>query len=254
MWTLTVEVSFYALLPLLGALALRARGGRVLMPLALLAAGVAWNWWLAGMERVPLPLAKVLPAMAPYFAVGMLAAVALQAWTPGRRAAAWLLAGGAVAVAGDLVWQAAAAGDGTSDLWARILRDLPAALGFAAIVAVAAAGRAPRLLAWRPLAAVGTVSYGLYLWHVPLLVWGRAHALLPMNAAGATLVALPVSLAVAAASWRCLERPALRWARRSDERVRPRRPRRREPSPALRAAPARPASASSRSAGRSPAA
>jgi peptidoglycan/LPS O-acetylase OafA/YrhL len=255
MWTLAVEVSFYAVLPLLGALALRLWGGRALVPLALLAGGVAYNAWLARMEVVTQPLAKSLPAMAPYFALGMLAAVALARWRPGARARVALLAGGAALVLGDLVWQAALAADGRSDLWPRILRDAPAAAGFAAIViAVASAGAvrdaAPagwtaRALGWRPLAAAGTVSYGLYLWHVPLLLWLRAHGLLPANAAGALLVVTPLALLAATASWRLVERPLLKAGG-------PALRRRRRPCPAPAAARARPASASSRSARRSP--
>lgn len=242
MWTLAVEVAFYAVLPLLGAAALRLRGGLLLVPLALLAGGVAFNVRLAGMELVPLPAAKSLPAMAPYFAFGMLAAVALARRRPGPVARAALLAAGSALVLGDLVWQAAAAADGRSDLWPRILRDAPAAAGFAAIVTAAASsagsGRTARVLGWRPLAGVGTVSYGLYLWHVPLLLWLRAHGLLPLDALGALLVVTPLALLAALASWRLVERPLIRPLRR--------------PSPAPGAGRGRPASASSRSAGRSP--
>jgi peptidoglycan/LPS O-acetylase OafA/YrhL len=244
MWTLAVEVSFYAVLPLLGAAALRLRGGRALVPLALLGAGVAYNAWLARMPVVTQPAVKSLPAMAPYFALGMLAAVALAHRQPGPRARAALIAAGLALVLGDLVWQAALAADGRSDLWPRILRDGPAAAGFAAIVAAAAAGGAGwegRVLGWRPLAGVGTVSYGLYLWHVPLLLWLRAHGLLPLDALGALLVVTPVALVAATASWRLVERP---WLRPGLRRPRP-------PSRAPGAAGGRPASASSRSAARS---
>ena len=50
--------------------------------------------------------------------------------------------------------------------------------------------------AWSPLRYVGRISYGLYLWHLPLL-W----VLGPLG--------LPVTFAVAAASWRYVEQPIL---------------------------------------------
>ena len=73
---------------------------------------------------------------------------------------------------------------------------------------------APRLLRSRPLALVGLWSYGVYLWHVPLLLWLRGHGLLPADGWGALAVVTPPTLLVAAASWRFLERPAQDWARR----------------------------------------
>jgi peptidoglycan/LPS O-acetylase OafA/YrhL len=77
-------------------------------------------------------------------------------------------------------------------------------------------------LASRPLAGVGIVSYGLYLWHVPVLLWLRARGLLPMHPAGALAVGGSVSLAVAAVSWRTLESPAIDWARGRSRRRRAR--------------------------------
>jgi peptidoglycan/LPS O-acetylase OafA/YrhL len=217
MWTLAVEAAFYALLPLLGALALRARASRAAqaaVPLAALALGVAWNWWLSGQEGLSGTWSKSLPAMLPYFAVGMLAAVALHGRVIGRRAVALLLLAGIALVAGDMVLHANAEAGTTLALRLRITRDLPAAAGFALILAVAVA-RPPAALAWRPLAWVGAVSYGFYLWHVPLLLWLRGHDLLPLDPVGATLVALPLSLLAGWLSFRFVERPAIAWSRRT---------------------------------------
>ncbi len=217
MWTLAVEAAFYALLPLLAALAWRARptrAGQALVPLLALGLGVAWNRWLSGFEIPPATLAKSLPAMLPYFAVGMLTAVLVQGRRLSGRAALLLAAGGLALVAGDM-WVHASAEAGTPLAYRlRVIRDLPAALGFAAILAVAVA-RPPALLGARPLAWTGEVSFGLYLWHVPVLLWLRARGLMPVSPLGAVLVAFPVSLLAAWLSWRLVERPAIAWSRRT---------------------------------------
>ena len=84
MWSLAVEVSFYAVLPALGWLAYRLpprRRMQALIPLALLALGIAWNWSIAG-KSLGMTFSKTLLAMLPYFAVGMLAALVLHGRTP----------------------------------------------------------------------------------------------------------------------------------------------------------------------------
>lgn len=69
-----------------------------------------------------------------------------------------------------------------------------------------------RLLRTRPLAAVGRVSYGLYLYHFPifLLILG-AHDSPP---ASSVALALGASFAAATASYWILERPIMRYAKR----------------------------------------
>lgn len=73
----------------------------------------------------------------------------------------------------------------------------------------------PRALSWTPLARVGTVSYGLYLWHVPVHWWLRGRGLLPLDPLPALPVVLAPSLLLAALSWAWIERPAIAWARRA---------------------------------------
>ena len=67
-------------------------------------------------------------------------------------------------------------------------------------------------LRWRPLARIGVVSYGLYLWHLPLLLVLRDAGALPHDLVPRTLVVLGVALVAATLSWRLVERPALTWA------------------------------------------
>ncbi len=217
MWTLSVEVAFYTLLPLLGWAALRApatRLGQSLAPLALLAAGVTFNALLARRDIPPLTLSKSLPAMAPYFALGMLTAVMVHGRVPGRRMALALMAGGVALVLADAWVHAGLVSGSDMALRMRIVRDLPAAVGFAAVVAVGAT-LAPKWMGWRPLAWTGVVSYGFYLWHVPLLLVLRSNGLLPLSTLGATLVALPPALLLGWLSFRFVEAPAIAWSRRT---------------------------------------
>ncbi len=67
-------------------------------------------------------------------------------------------------------------------------------------------GRFSRALAWRPLHFIGTISYGIYLWHWPVIVYlnGARTGLptLPLD-----VVRIAVTLLVATASYYMVERP-----------------------------------------------
>ena len=216
-WTLAIEASFYVVLPALAWLALRPRSrraGLLGVPLALLVAGVAFNWWIGtDATATPQTVSKSLPAMLPYFALGMLTAVLVHRWRPGR-AAAELVLGAAVAlvVANAVLHAVADPGSGLAATL-RVTRDLLAAVGFAAIIAVAVA-RPPRALLVRPLVFTGEISYGIFLWHVPLLLVLRGHGLLPLSVAGAVAIGLPLSLLAGWLSWRYVEQPFITRSRR----------------------------------------
>lgn len=223
MWSLAVEVMFYVLLPLIGWLALRlapTRRMQAIGPLALLALGLLYNWSIAG-HGLGLTFSKTLAAMLPYFALGMLATLALHGRAIDMRAKRTLISAGVALVLADAVTKAAAPAHGIDVGEAFVvLRDLPSALGFALIIAALAAAPRSAIIGSRVLASMGTISYGFYLWHVPVLMVLRGYGLLPLDPVVGTLVALVPALAVSALSWFALERPILRWTARRDRRAR----------------------------------
>jgi len=96
------------------------------------------------------------------------------------------------------------------------------ALGYTLIV-LAAAGQAPGLKVLRggPLPALGRVSYTTYLLHLPLLrivhfsLRGDFPSVTGGTAQAVTVLALALTLALAALSWRFFEGPIVRWGHRS---------------------------------------
>jgi peptidoglycan/LPS O-acetylase OafA/YrhL len=254
-WTLAVEVAFYALLPLIGYAAWRI-GPRALWAQALLAGalvpiGIGWNM-LVRAEGWNIIASKALPALLPYFGAGMLLAL----WAEVRRrrgaptlsslATLALVAGGFAIVGLDAWWHATAEPRVVNAplVW---FADVPAALGFALVVAAAVAGRGPavRWMAVRPLAWIGLVSYGVYIWHVPLLLFMHRIGVAPDGFFLTLPLLLAPTLLVSAASWYLVERPLIAWAgrpraREADRERGPRAAERRPPAEAqleARAAP-----------------
>ncbi|MDP9239106.1 MAG: hypothetical protein M3O55_00460 [Actinomycetota bacterium] len=88
--------------------------------------------------------------------------------------------------------------------------------GLLAVPVIAAAPRM-QLLAWRPLVFLGTISYGLYLWHWPFL---QVHPFGHVTHNVAVKVLLVVAAAgVASLSFRLVEQPILAYKRRRFETV-----------------------------------
>lgn len=224
-WSLCVEITFYALLPLLGAAILALAGGRDpatrgfgrprlavgAVAGAMAAVGVGWSV-VAYRAGWGLSVTTSLPTYLPIFACGVAAATLTPRTAWQRRG---LLVAGALLVALDAVWHH----DGTGAL-GHVLKDLPAGAGFGLVVAGLAAGP-PGLLERAPLRWLGTVSYGTYLWHMPILFLLRESHRLPQNPAAAFAAVLLPALAVAALSWYGVERPLLAWATARPGRPRP---------------------------------
>ena len=96
-----------------------------------------------------------------------------------------------------------------------VLADAGAAVAFAAIIAslVLGTGAGARWMGVRPLAWMGEITYGFYLWHIPLLVLARGLGILPAGIV-LGLAVLPVAIAFGAASWYWIEQPFMRRAAR----------------------------------------
>lgn len=235
-WTLVIEVTFYALLPVYGAvlwrLGTRRRAIAEFVGIGALAvAGVGFALW-ASFGHPPVWI-TVLPANLAPFAIGMGLAVAHTWVTKQPRSPKWSRWLGARPWAywavGALAW--------SSIVWAV---HYPGALTFAPIPGSTSfkydmvllvvgfcivtpmvfgpqeVGYLRRGLQLRPILFLGTISYAIYLWHVPIMY--KCDLLshrLQANFFAITGVVLALSIAVATGSWYFVERPAIRFSRRS---------------------------------------
>lgn len=196
-WSLAVEEQFYVLFPLV--LAWLWRGGRVrvrrmlgvalLVSLAASLPGPAWfpttafyllptrAWELllgAILVFMPEPKKAVAAFSGPAGLIMILASVFLYTVnTPFPGIAAVLPCVGAALV----IWSGSA-----MQTWAH------------------------RLLSWRPVVFIGLISYSLYLWHWPVLVYSRKF-LLGEPSPAFIAVQIGLSLLLAVLSWRFVETP-----------------------------------------------
>jgi peptidoglycan/LPS O-acetylase OafA/YrhL len=222
-WTLAVEASFYVVLPLIGIATVRwlrrerpqLLGCAALVALSIVANGVFVAIGKHGWHRT-------LPGTAYAFALGMALAVLYpRARRLGRGARIGLMAAGTLLVVADALSHEPARLPGY-----QVWQDVPAAVGFAAIVAAVAVGERNTILGSRPFRWVGQRSYGLYLWHFPVILLLVDEHALPHSTALAAVAVVGRALLAAALSWRFVERPILRRARELGARGR-RRPARR---------------------------
>lgn len=190
-WTLCVEITFYALLPLYALAAARLR--RPWLMLAMLGVGAAVLHTLTIKHGV----AQTLPGMFFWFMPGMaLAVVSVHRPT--------------VRVPAGLAWAAAAvvfvAVCYLPDRSADLLKPIVALLILAPAV-FASESLACRILGLPLLAWLGTISYSIYLYHATVMAWLEHHGAASWPAL--TVSTLVATVSAAAVSWYALEKPIL---------------------------------------------
>ena len=250
-WSLCIEVTFYLGLPLF-AFMMRDRGIRAewIAVGALFLTGVLFNAivHIADGDRVDTNLYLTLPAALHWLALGMALAVAsvvlerradkprVVRWVERVPGAAWALAAalfllvslgiGLDAESPHLGITVDSPESATLAQWIAegLLYGLIAFLLLLPAVFGDDLGGFPRaVLRNRVLGWIGVISYGIFLWHLPIMAWlandletepwGDSRML------GITLTGLVLAIACAAVSYYAVERPLLRFKRPSRKAV-----------------------------------
>ena len=218
-WTLPVELSFYALLPLLGLL-VRIIGWRWLLCLAM-AVTLGWRMWLFSTTETNnylsiLPVLDSLPGVLLTFMLGFVINFLPQQLSVRQRRIG--IAGGLILLLALMQWQLIMGDVYWTGHWILVVWPPCVAVCIAALVYFF---RDPTpewgwlnqaFLVW-----LGHVSFGIYLWHfqvfrVLTLVYPDAWVS-PWSGFGALAIAIPATLILAAVSFYVIERPLMKWVK-----------------------------------------
>jgi peptidoglycan/LPS O-acetylase OafA/YrhL len=241
-WSLSVEVGFYAFLPLY-AFAVRRVPGRTrqarlrvewLCVVLLLVAGEVYNAIVLSQTEAfaYTPLLRVFPTFLDHFALGMALAVASVAVQGRERqplpvrvldrfpGLAWAAAIAAFWAVSTRIGLSGAAGETVSDTQLMERRTLYALVALCVVLPAVfgdqTRGLVRKLLAWRPLLYLGLVSYGVFLYHVAVVEQIDRWDFEGLAAIHPYLTVVDVlipSVVLASISYYVIERPALRLKR-----------------------------------------
>ena len=225
-WTLPTEMSFYLLFPLLLPLVDRDRPWRFAAAAIVIAiayrVGTAWSTLHGGVSLAW--TSGYLPGRIDQFALGIAAACALATptSTATRPMGARVVAVGLAAM---LVIVVNGRHSGGLDAWYALG---PSAVAVAIAAFILVLGRhvharhrdaaAPRGVVAATAMRLGEASFGIYLWHTVFIdvavEAARRLSATPQARTALVLASVPVTLAVALATWRWIEAPFIAWSRR----------------------------------------
>jgi peptidoglycan/LPS O-acetylase OafA/YrhL len=203
-WSLGVEEQFYLIWPvlLMAAWRLSGRSHRMLMIViagcALLSFGCSVAWLAVDAKAA----FYMLPSR-----LWELAAGGLIVFLPASRFSDFAALPGLALIIGAALWLTKMSPFPGANALAPVV-------GAAMVIAGSRASLPARTLAWPPMVLLGRISYSLYLWHWPIIVfWKEYNNAVPDMIESAGLAAL--SIAVAWLSWRFIEQPFRHKSRRS---------------------------------------
>jgi len=216
-WSLAVEEQFYLMWPLVVFVALRV-GGRRAVAGAAVAIGVGSAIWITVLFEATDPSRAYFGTDTLIFEplIGALGAVF---WPLRSTKPDWLTAAGTGAGAAWLISIFI-----VDDQWSGFYRGGALALGILALTAVVAATGSGPLTSTarvRPLVGLGVISYGVYLWHWPLLLMLRHTG---WRRGWVDVTTIVATLTVSSVSYLLIERPIRRLGRGSStlrDRLRP---------------------------------
>jgi len=214
LWSLAVEEQFYLIWPLLLTgilLVVRRKPARVIIAwvLAIASALTMWAVYKPGAD----------PSLVYYgtdtHALGLLAGAAIALTWPLKKVAA---SAGKLRLSFDILG-IIGLGVLAWSMWHLSGSDpfvYPYGLGIASlaagglVLAAAAPGWLGKVLSWAPLRWLGVRSYGIYLWHWPVIAITVGLYPRGSSSIGAHLIDAVLPIGLAAASWHWLEEPILR--------------------------------------------
>lgn len=215
LWTLAVEEQFYLIWPFV-VLALPAR---FLLKLcrALVLMVVPYRIAFLAMGEVELGLALPFDSVDALAAGAALSLLSAKGWTAPR----WLVA---LSIPVGLAGLVTLAAFETGDFLEWVVIETALLLPLTVIVALASKGRLLTILANKVISGLGRISYGAYLYHLPIwaVLLSFSHRLGAGDFSRGPLTMLVVgglSVLTALVSWVLLERPVMAWSKRLTSRV-----------------------------------
>ncbi len=216
MWTLAIEEQFYLVWPLVVYVTMKAGRGSLRVLTAVCGVGIVAS--IAIMARVytpgdPLRAYYGTDARAHTILFGALLAILLVSWNPSASAKRRLVVAGSIAFVVMLAaWNLAT---GTSSRYYHGGSALYAVLACIVIAGALQPGVLQRILSFEPLPWIGRLSYGIYLFHWPIIVWlvpSRVHIYgWPLNALRLALTFLCATLSFYLVELPIRERRLPRW-------------------------------------------
>jgi len=226
MWSLSVEVAFYLILPAFAFALVWLRGARAAwrIPVLLGLTALSFGWSFVDIATPDgVHADNWLPGYFPWFAAGMLLGELAAACGPESVVVRWCSNRGLMAAIAAIAFflsttnLAGPEGLTRAEPWQHALKmGLGGILGFALLAPLVLGSGKHRFLESPPMLAVGRWSYGIFIWHVAVLsIVFPVFGVVPFSGrfVYVLIVTVALSIPIASASYALVEEPVRRAVR-----------------------------------------